>query len=170
MANYADFLSNFDFRVVQKTSKENANADYLSRVSLKALDSSSLGGVDSVVNIVNERDDFDDFIIGQIDQLPITAVRIAQETKKDDHLGKILQLLESGKCLARAGYKSPEINNRLSSGCLTFEHRIVIPPKFRRDMLNQLHGSHLGVVKMKGIARSFIYWPGVDRDIEGVAK
>ncbi|KAI8125079.1 hypothetical protein CVS40_4854 [Lucilia cuprina] len=131
MANYTDFLSNFDFNVVHKSSKENANADYLNEVSSTLTDS--------------EYDEFDNFVIRQINQLPLTVVRIAQKTRKDDHLGKILKLLESVKCLAGYGYKSPEVNYKLSAGCLNLVHQNVIPPKFRPVILEQLHGSHLGV-------------------------
>lgn len=33
-----------------------------------------------------------------------------------------------------------------------------------------LHEGHLGVVKMKGIAQSFVWWPGIDEQLEDVAK
>ncbi|XP_061396205.1 uncharacterized protein K02A2.6-like [Musca vetustissima] len=170
MANYADFLSNFNYKIICKPTKANANADYCSRImqttnilqvntNLVAIDASMDPG-----------DEFDEFVIRQIKQLPIKASHIALETKKDQHLGKIVQLLESGHCLRRAGYAAPEENYQLSSGCLTFEHRVVVPSVLREKILKDLHAAHLGIVKMKGMARSFVYWPLIDRDIGKVAK
>ncbi|XP_037944434.1 uncharacterized protein K02A2.6-like [Teleopsis dalmanni] len=166
MANYAEFLSRFDFEVIYKNSKANANADYLSRASLQQINQLQ----QIVATHSDECDEFDNFMICQINQLPVKAERIAIETRKDKHLGKIIRLLESGRCLKREGYKSPEASYVLSSGCLTFEHRVVIPPHYRQRLLENLHTSHLGMVKMKGIARSFIYWPGIDKDIENMAN
>ena len=37
-------------------------------------------------------------------------------------------------------------------------------------MLELIHASHIGVGGMKSVARSFVYWPGLDRDIEQVAQ
>ncbi|XP_031349038.1 uncharacterized protein K02A2.6-like isoform X3 [Photinus pyralis] len=117
-----------------------------------------------------EEDGFDNFTLNQIKQLPVRAKDISRESRKDDHLGKIVQLLERGRNLGRYGYKAPEKNYTLSGGCLLFEHRVVIPPIFRQPILNDLHAAHVGIVKMKGIARSFVYWPGIDGEIEQVAK
>ncbi|XP_037822594.1 uncharacterized protein K02A2.6-like [Lucilia sericata] len=166
MANYADFLSNFDFEIIYKPSKENINADYMSRI----VPDNSVKSQCNENYVITEYDEFDTFIFRQINQLPVTAEKIANETRKDSVLGKIVAILEKGHSLAKYGYTAPESNYRLSGNCLIFEHRVVIPQKFRKDILQNLHAAHLGMVKMKGIARSFVYWPKIDADIEAVAK
>lgn len=168
MANYADYLSHFNFDVKFKPTKLNANADYCSRVPLPF----KVNSVNTSRNQAEETeyDSFDHFIINQVQQLPIRAEIIAREVAKDPHLGSILRLLHSGQDLRRNGFKSPEAEYKLASNCLVFEHRIVVPPKFRKDILRDLHAAHLGIVKMKALARSFVFWPGIDGDIEHLAK
>ncbi|XP_025829377.1 uncharacterized protein K02A2.6-like [Agrilus planipennis] len=169
MANYADYLAHFDFEVVFKDSKANANADYCSRAPLPT----TVNQVCLQSLVEGEEagtDEFDHFVLHQIKQLPIRAEAIARATRKDEYLGNILKLLESGQDLLRHGFKSPEANYTAAANYLLFEHRVVIPPSLRNAILQDLHAAHIGIVKMKGLARSFVFWPGIDAAIEHVAK
>ncbi|XP_062708108.1 uncharacterized protein K02A2.6-like [Aedes albopictus] len=162
MANYADYLAHFDFDIVYKPTKQHTNADYCSRIPTR-----ETFGINSLkAQEGGNVDDFEGFALHQIQQLPVRAEHIARETRKDGHLGKLVQLLETGRDLSQCGYKSPEDKYTLAANCLHFEHRVVIPLSLRQPILNDLHVAHLGVVKMKSLARSFVYWPGIDSDIE----
>lgn len=151
-----------------KPTKANANADYCSRAPLPATNTINVLSAEEEKSIVH--DEFDEFVFCQIRQLPVRAEHIARETRKDPHLEKIIQLLEAGKNLTQSGYKAPEANYTLVADCLMFEHRVVIPASLQQSILNDLHAAHVGIVKMKGMARSFVYWPGIDADIERTAK
>ena len=41
-------------------------------------------------------------------------------------------------------------------GCILWRIRVVIPNKLQERVLQELHDGHLGVVKMKALARSYV--------------
>jgi len=53
---------------------------------------------------------------------------------------------------------------------ILWEHRLVIPHKYRTALLAELHNTHLRIIKMKSIARSYIWRPGIDSNIESITK
>ncbi|CAG9091401.1 unnamed protein product [Plutella xylostella] len=51
-------------------------------------------------------------------------------------------------------------------GCVMWGHRVIIPQSCREVVMRELHETHMGIVKTKAIARSYVWWPGLDEEIE----
>jgi hypothetical protein len=64
------------------------------------------------------------------------------------------------------GYAVHKDELSLQDGLLLWEARVVILSKGRRQVLEILHESHPGISKMKALACSVVWWPGIDQDIE----
>ncbi|XP_058012440.1 uncharacterized protein K02A2.6-like, partial [Ahaetulla prasina] len=52
-----------------------------------------------------------------------------------------------------------------SRGCLLWGDRVVIPEKLRKNVLELLHEGHPGIVRLKSLARSYVWWPLMDQEI-----
>ncbi|GFY70518.1 retrovirus-related Pol polyprotein from transposon 17.6 [Trichonephila inaurata madagascariensis] len=49
---------------------------------------------------------------------------------------------------------------------IIFRGRLVVPVKYRKEILKLLHVSHKGIVSSKIKAREYFYWPNLNRDVE----
>ena len=47
---------------------------------------------------------------------------------------------------------------------------VLIPKPLQGHMLEELHQDHPGVARMMTLARSHVWWPGLGRDLESLAK
>ncbi|KAI5738705.1 hypothetical protein M8J77_010155 [Diaphorina citri] len=159
MFRYALYLSGFDYEIEYKRTEHHANADYLSRFP-----------VDPVSN-VNAQDESCQFQLNQLNTIAtenITPRLIASNTEKDTDLKPILDYLTEGKSLEALGLNDCEFS--LQDGCIFKGRRVVIPCSLQKDILRELHVGHLGIVKMKALARCFCYWKNIDTHIEQFIK
>ena len=72
-------------------------------------------------------------------------------------------------CLARH-FWSLRDELMIEDGVLMKGNRICIPPELHDRTLYDLHDSHQGIEKMTHIARSNVYWPGIDADISDYVR
>ena len=58
----------------------------------------------------------------------------------------------------------------MEKGCVLWGARVVIPRKQRHKLIGALHRNHPGIVEMKAVSLIYFWWPGLDKDIESLAK
>ncbi len=164
LQRWALLLSAYSYEIEWKPTSEHANADGLSRLPLA-------GGQPKVAGSTKVEHAF---VIGQLQALPVTAERLETATRHDPLLSKVHLYVREGWPTQLPAEYQPYLNRRqelsTEGDCLMWGTRVVIPQKLRRHLLEELHRDHPGVVRMKALARSYLWWPGLDRELEDCAR
>ena len=102
----------------------------------------------------------------------ITWDRVKLEMKQDSDMVDLLNLVRSGFPATRKempahlapywGYSSIYILDDV----LVCNERILIPPRLREEVLENLHAAHHGVISMTHRSQEMVIWPGITADIQ----
>lgn len=162
LQRWAVKLAAYNFNIEYVTSKDNGNADALSRLPLPQAHGDVIDKQAGSCLLLME------------EALPVTSKDIAMEIKRDKLLSKIYGYVMFGWPSICEENEKPFYFRRnelyVEHGCILYKYRIVIPQILQNKILTEIHNGHLGIVKMKSIARNYVYWPSIDKDIESVCR
>ena len=159
---WALLLGGYDYTIAYRPGEQHANADLFSRLPLS----------DAPKNVPTPPETI--HVMEMLSSSPVTAASIKQWTARDPLLSKVTaKLLRGGQC-GKEDSVSPyhKFWNELSvhDGCLLHGNRIVVPPEGREKVLELLHEGHPGNTRMKTLARSYVWWPGINQESEEKVK
>ena len=67
-------------------------------------------------------------------------------------------------------YKNKQDELTLEQGCLLWGVIVLVPAALQGKVLQELHQTHPGMTRMKSIARSHLWWPNFDSNIEETVR
>ena len=105
---------------------------------------------------------------------PDNPLLVVRETAKDPILSQLMQFVKEGWPHAFSeelkDFKKLENSLSTENGCVFYGLRVIIPSTLRNHILKLLHLGHFGMQRMKQLARSTVYWPRIDFDIEDLCR
>ncbi|XP_037876915.1 uncharacterized protein K02A2.6-like [Bombyx mori] len=161
LQRWAIKLSAYDFEIEYVRTDKNV-ADALSRL------------IESQKNdVASEETDLPEqtYLHFSTEALLIDYNVLKKQTSSDPILSRVLSYIRDGWPLdIEINELKPYYNRKnelyIELGCIMWGHRVVIPSSCRNKIITELHDPHMGIVKTKSLARSYVWWPGIDEALE----
>ena len=152
-------LSAYNYQIQFKPGKDIAHADMLSRLPLST--------VPQKVPLPGE-------IVLLLDTLqnsPITVSTVQKWTDRDPILSRVRDIVLKGWVGDTTDpelqpYNQKQLELSVQDGLVLWGSRVVVPSAGRESMLELLHEGHSEMCRMKQLARSYVWWPTMQEDIQ----
>ena len=155
-------LGAYHYNIEYKPGQHNGNADMLSRLPLPETPTDIPMPGETIL------------VIDMLLSLPVTVEQIRQWTTHDPILSRVRALVQQGwqdtDDVALKPFQRRKYELSIHDGCLLWGSRVVVPPQGRDKVKQELHEGHPGATRMKALARSFVWWPQIDQDLEELVK
>ena len=168
LARWALWLSNFDYTIEYRQTSKHGNADALSRLPISSQPNEETGDE-------NDKDMICTIKTVSLQLNQSNSLILKNETAKDPTLAAVMRYVKEGwpqQTLDKniETFRKMSLSLSLCNGCLLLGSRVVIPSSLQNDILDLLHIGHFGMERMKQLARTAVYWPGIDAAIEQCSR
>ena len=155
-------LSEYTYSIRHKATREIPHADCLSRLPANGSPSESISEDTEAEKVL---------LAAHLDDIgSLSPQKLRLMTSRDPILSQVLHCIRTGWAKNPSAdlqpYNSRQTELYEMDGVIMWGTRVIIPPKARDVILSELHACHFGAVKMKSVARSSVWWPGIDGEIE----
>lgn len=166
LQRFAIRLSIFDFQLKYRPGTRNQLADVLSRLPVKGAQE-DLEQEENGISQLNT-------ILFNNEEMSLNFEVIKKFSKLDPELIKIREYITSGWPKEVPAEFKDFVNKKedlsYEGDILLYQGRIVVPKVLVRKALEMLHKNHIGSMRMKLLARPYLFWVGMDKDLEGFTK
>lgn len=170
LQRWAVILLGYDFEIKYKNTKDFGEADALSRL----IDSKQNNQEEIVIASIEKTTS--EYLSKDLRAVKLSTELLKRETLQDKVLQDAIRYIETSEW-PELPKDSPLIQlfhrrHGLSvvDDCVMFGENAVIPLSLQKRILTELHKGHPGINRMKQLARSYVYWQGIDAQIEDCVK
>ena len=156
-------LSGYQYSIVYQPGSKQSNADVLSRLPLPT----ALTEVPKPAETI--------LLMERLNASLLITSQIHSWTDKDPTLTKVHKsVLQGWPDTSEDKEMDPYFKRReelsIDDGCILWGARVVVLSQLRAEVVEEVHEGHPEIGRMKSFARSYVWWPRMDTDLENKVK